>query len=66
MKEMMIDFHRKWTKSVDIQGMDTEIMMDYKYLSVNLNTKLDWTYSTNSSFQSSVGAVEALRVRRRD
>lgn len=51
---------------LDIQGMDTEIMMDYKYLSVNINTKLDWAHSASSSFQSSVGVMEALRVRRRE
>ncbi|TWW71656.1 hypothetical protein D4764_16G0001530 [Takifugu flavidus] len=44
-KEVVIDFSRKasHTAPVNIQGLDIEIVEEYKYLGVHLNNKLDWT-----------------------
>ena len=48
-KEVMINFRRKapLTAPVNIQGLDIEIVEDYKYLGVHLNHKLDWTHNTD-------------------
>ncbi|TWW56850.1 hypothetical protein D4764_08G0008370 [Takifugu flavidus] len=42
-KEVVIDFSRKasHTAPVNIQGLDIEIVEEYKYLGVHLNNKLD-------------------------
>ena len=48
-KEVVIDFRRKspQTAPVNIQGLDIEIMEEYKYLGVHINNKLDWTHNTD-------------------
>ncbi|TWW64117.1 hypothetical protein D4764_03G0011250 [Takifugu flavidus] len=33
---------------MNIQGLDIEIVEEYKYLGVHLNNKLDWTHNTDA------------------
>ena len=52
-KEMVVDFRRKVSRAapVNIQGLDIEIVGDYKYLGVHLNNKLDWTTNTDALYR---------------
>ena len=48
-KKVMIDFRRKaaQTALLNIQGLDIEIVEEYKYMGVHINNKLDWTHNTD-------------------
>ena len=48
-KEVVIEFRRKapQTAPVNIQGLDIEIVEEYKYLGVHINNKLYLTHNTD-------------------
>lgn len=50
---MVLDFCRKkpLTTPVNIQGLDIERVGTYKYLSVHLNNKLDWSDNTDALYK---------------
>ena len=62
-KEMVVDFHRKVPRSarVNIQGLDIEIVGEYKYLGVHLNNKLDWTTNTDVLYRKGQSRLHLLR-----
>ena len=62
-KEVVIDFSRKphLTAPVNIQGLDIEVVEDYKYLSVHLNNKLDWKHNTNALDKKGQSRLHLLR-----
>ncbi|TWW56167.1 putative RNA-directed DNA polymerase from transposon BS [Takifugu flavidus] len=62
-KEVVIDFSRKasHTAPVNIQGLDIEIVEEYKYLGVHLNNKLDWTHNTDALYKKGQSRLHLLR-----
>ncbi|TWW77998.1 putative RNA-directed DNA polymerase from transposon BS [Takifugu flavidus] len=62
-KEVVIDFSRKapHTAPVNIQGLDIEIVEEYKYLGVHLNNKLDWTHNTDALYKKGQSCLHLLR-----
>ncbi|TWW71907.1 hypothetical protein D4764_16G0004040 [Takifugu flavidus] len=62
-KEVVIDFSRKapHTAPVNIQGLDIEILEEYKYLGVHLNNKLDWTHNTDALYKKGQSRLHLLR-----
>ena len=61
-KEVVIDFRRKapQTALVNIQGLDIEIV-EYKYLGVHINNKLDWTHNTDVLYKKGQSRLHLLR-----
>ncbi|TWW77038.1 hypothetical protein D4764_12G0004280 [Takifugu flavidus] len=61
--EVVIDFSRKASHiaPVNIQGMDIEIVEEYKYLGVHLNNKLDWTHNTDALYKKGQSNLHLLR-----
>ena len=47
--------------SVNIQGMDIELVTSYKYLGVHLNNKLDWTDHASEHFKKVQSRLYLLR-----
>jgi len=66
MKELVIDFCRKapHLTLVNIQGRDIEIVVDYKYLGVHLNNKLDRSTNTDALYKKGLSHLNLLRVLR--
>ncbi|TWW80679.1 putative RNA-directed DNA polymerase from transposon BS [Takifugu flavidus] len=62
-KEVVSDFSRKasHTAPVNIQGLDIEIVEEYKYLGVHLNNKLDWTHNTDALYKKGQSRLHLLR-----
>ena len=62
-KEVVIDFRRKapQTAPVNIQGLDIEIVEEYKYLGVHINNKLDWTHNTDVLYKKGQSHLHLLR-----
>ncbi|TWW63831.1 hypothetical protein D4764_03G0008390 [Takifugu flavidus] len=62
-KEVVIDLSRKVPHSapVNIQGLDIEIVEEYKYLGVHLNNKLDWTHNTDALYKKGQSRLHLLR-----
>lgn len=52
-KEMIVDYRKQASifHAVTIRGMDIEVVEDYKYLRVYINSKLDWSRNTNIDFK---------------
>lgn len=53
-KEPVMDFHRRRSTTptpVEIQRTGIEILDSYKYLSVHLNKKLDWSHNTDALYR---------------
>ncbi|TWW62235.1 hypothetical protein D4764_04G0008820 [Takifugu flavidus] len=46
---------------VNIQGLDIEIVEEYKYLGVHLNNKLDWTHNTDALYKKGQSHLHLLR-----
>ena len=61
-KEVVIDFRRKapQTAPVNIQGLDIEIVEEYKYLGVHINNKLDWTHNTDVLYKKGQSCLHLL------
>ncbi|TWW70659.1 hypothetical protein D4764_17G0001420 [Takifugu flavidus] len=61
-KEVVIDFGRKasHTAPVNIQGLDIEIVEEYKYLGVHLKNKLDWTHNTDALYKKGQSCLHLL------
>ncbi|TWW66685.1 hypothetical protein D4764_20G0007170 [Takifugu flavidus] len=61
--EVVIDFSRKasHTAPINIQGLDIEIVEEYKYLGVHLNNKLDWTHNTDALYKKGQSRLHLLR-----
>ena len=62
-KEVVIDFRRKapQTAPVNIQGLDIEIVEEYKNLGVHINNKLDWTHNTDVLYKKGQSRLHLLR-----
>ncbi|TWW77552.1 hypothetical protein D4764_12G0009420 [Takifugu flavidus] len=62
-KEVVINFSRKASHiaPVNIQGLDIEIVEEYKYLGVHLNNKLDWTHNTDALYKRGQSHLHLLR-----
>ncbi|TWW61172.1 putative RNA-directed DNA polymerase from transposon BS [Takifugu flavidus] len=62
-KEVVIDFSRKASHiaPVNIQGLDIEIVEEYKCLGVHLNNKLDWTHNTDALYKKGQSRLHLLR-----
>ena len=62
-KEVVIDFRRKapQTALVNIQGLDIEIVEEYKYLGVHINNKLDWTHNIEVLYKKGQSLLRGLR-----
>lgn len=62
-KEVVIDFRRKAprTAPVNIQGLDIEMVEEYKYLGVHLNNKLDWSHNTDVLYRKGQSRLHLLR-----
>ena len=62
-KEMIVDFRRKppHTPPVNIQGLNIDIVEDYKYLGVHLNNKLDWSTHTSALYRKGQSRLFLLR-----
>ena len=60
---MVIDFRRKapQTALVNIQGLDIEIVEEYKYLGVHINNKLDWTHNIEVLYKKGQSLLRGLR-----
>ena len=46
---------------MNIQGLDIEIVGEYKYLGVHLNNKLDWTTNTDVLYRKGQSRLHLLR-----
>ena len=46
---------------MNIQGRDIETVVDYKYLAVHLNTKLDWSTNTDALYKKGLSRLHLLR-----
>ncbi|XP_056908721.1 uncharacterized protein LOC130536643 [Takifugu flavidus] len=62
-KEVVIDFSRKASHiaPMNIQGLDIEIVEEYKHLGVHLNNKLDWTHNTDALYKKGQSRLHLLR-----
>ncbi|KAI5100278.1 hypothetical protein C0J45_9264 [Silurus meridionalis] len=63
-KELVVDFHRHKQTSlppVNIQGKDIVRVDSYKYLSVHLNSKLDWTDNTEAIYKKGQSRLFLLK-----
>ncbi|TWW71213.1 hypothetical protein D4764_17G0006960 [Takifugu flavidus] len=45
---------------MNIQGLDIEIVEEYKYLGVHLNNKLDWTHNTDALYKKGQSRLHLL------
>lgn len=63
-KEPVMDFHRRRSTTptpVEIQRTGIEILDSYKYLSVHLNKKLDWSHNTDALYRKGQSRLYLLR-----
>ncbi|TWW81700.1 hypothetical protein D4764_01G0015150 [Takifugu flavidus] len=62
-KEVVIDFSKEASHiaPVNIQGLDIEIVEEYKYLGVHLNNKLDWTHNIDALYKKGQSCLHLLR-----
>lgn len=62
-KEMMIDFRRTSSQftPVNIQGLDIEVVENYKFLGVHLNNRLDWSDNTHALYKKGQSRLHLLR-----
>ena len=62
-KEVVIFFRRNPPQptSVNIQGLDLEIMERYRYLGVHLNNKLNWSHNADLLYKKGQSRLLLLR-----
>ncbi|XP_062849705.1 uncharacterized protein LOC134311986 [Trichomycterus rosablanca] len=62
-KELVIDFRKKshHTTPVCIQGLDIEMVNEYKYLGVHLNNKLDWSSNSDALYRKGQSRLHLQR-----
>ncbi|XP_056229635.1 uncharacterized protein LOC130167451 [Seriola aureovittata] len=62
-KEMIVNPRRKTSHftPVNIQGLDIEVVENYKFLGVHLNNKLDWSTNTHALYKKGQSRLHLLR-----
>jgi len=63
---MVVDFRRRKSTPtpISIKGTTAEVVLDYKYLGVHLDNKLDWSKNTEAVYKPTLLPAEAPVLQR--
>lgn len=62
-KEMVVDFRRSRppVQQTSIEGSDVEVVRTYRYLGLQLDNKLDWSFNTETLYKKAQSRLYFLR-----